>query len=359
MTRLKCRMIISSSSEHLSQLYTGYTLLSKLGIIDLEQEYYGKNTLCKTELRSAIEPTHLLVILNDSLRIWYDTHDSGNINMIAAEASDYYFKRSYLPSMTQLRIRAKLLPLGLNYAQYTGVMDLFELQRIWSCQRNHIQRIREIIRTFPIVRSLCFTPSPANIFSSPDYSRSTRILFAVRAWDPVDTPCIPKENIKELNEKRAMCILLLRKEFGSNFTGGFQHTQYAKNKFGYALLPDSTISDKKNYIKLLKDHPICISTTGLHNSIGWKFAEYVAFSRAIVTEKLHFMVPGDFSEGQNYLQFGSAEQCVEQAERLITDLELRYRMMENNHSYYLSFLRPDALILRTLVMALSGSNLLH
>lgn len=39
---------------------------------------------------------------------------------------------------------------------------------------------------------------------------------------------------------------------------------------------------------MVKESDICITTTGLHRSIGWKFAEYIAASKAIVTEKLNY-----------------------------------------------------------------------
>jgi hypothetical protein len=94
----------------------------------------------------------------------------------------------------------------------------------------------------------------------------------------------------------------------------------------------------------MRSHAICVATTGLHGSIGWKLAEYVAFSKAIITEKLVYTVPGDFGPGRNYIEFASPEDCAAAAMRLVEDRGLRERLMLNNVAYYRAYLRPDALV---------------
>jgi hypothetical protein len=103
----------------------------------------------------------------------------------------------------------------------------------------------------------------------------------------------------------------------------------------------------------LHEYPICIATTGLYNSIGWKFGEYVAFSKAIVSEKLLYEVPGNFGPGKNYAEFETAEQCVDQAVALVNEKTTREQMMENNYRYYNEYLAPDKLVWRTLEKAVT------
>ena len=45
----------------------------------------------------------------------------------------------------------------------------------------------------------------------------------------------------------------------------------------------------------------------------------MAFSKAILTEKLIYGVPGDFESERNYLEFASPETCVDAAIRLVED----------------------------------------
>ncbi len=124
-----------------------------------------------------------------------------------------------------------------------------------------------------------------------------------------------------------------------------------RKHFPDCLISDPKMSNFKNYIQIMKQIPIGIATTGLHDSIGWKFAEYVAFSKAVVSEKLHYYVPG-LKEGRNYLAFESADECVQQATRLMQDRSLREEMMRNNHTHYLNYGRPDVMVWRALNLTL-------
>jgi hypothetical protein len=103
-------------------------------------------------------------------------------------------------------------------------------------------------------------------------------------------------------------------------------------------------------------HSIGVVTVGLHGSIGWKLAEYVTASRAIVTEPLDRVVPGPFVSPANYLEFRTPAECVARVRLLFDDRVLRNRMMAANRSYYLSWLRPDSLVMRTLEIALGGGK---
>jgi hypothetical protein len=99
-----------------------------------------------------------------------------------------------------------------------------------------------------------------------------------------------------------------------------------------------------------------VATTGLNKSNGWKLGEYVAFSKAIITEPLHFRVPGGFSQEINYLKFISPDELIDHAIRLFEDKKLRSEMMMSNYRYYQSFLRPDALILNSLAVVSGFSD---
>ena len=61
------------------------------------------------------------------------------------------------------------------------------------------------------------------------------------------------------------------------------------------------------FLNIVKSSDICIATTGLHKSIGWKFGEYIAASRAIITEPLYYEIPGELKRGSNYLEFRNVE----------------------------------------------------
>ncbi|HMN14734.1 MAG TPA: hypothetical protein PKD55_20640, partial [Bellilinea sp.] len=115
-------------------------------------------------------------------------------------------------------------------------------------------------------------------------------------------------------------------------------------------------STKRNFMRLVKQTPICIATTGLVGSIGYKFTEYIAAARAIVSEANVNQVYGPFGVEQNYLVFNSVEQCVHSVQRLFDDHELRLQMMRNNLAYYHTYIRPDMCALNSLHDALANAE---
>lgn len=322
-------------------------MLYKRGLIDISQHI----------TRDGRWRSHLRVILNNNLRLHYDTFDGWEIDEEYLSEADFYFKRSYSsPHIKKYgENRKKIYPLGLNYPVYPDKFDKFALRRGFTLADND-RILFKITRSVNVFNRFLFTPRVHTMESLPDYDAIPKVLFMVRAWNPYDNPKLSKKEIEQriyINEVRYNCIKLLRGEFGYNFYGGFIHTDFAEKNYKDFLIPNSALSSKREYVKLLKSHPICVATTGLHGSIGWKFAEYVAFSKAIVSEKLNYELPGDIANDRNYLEFSSSEDCVERVTHLFQDQELRNYLMTNNCRYYQSYLRPDTLILNTIMLAFS------
>lgn len=107
---------------------------------------------------------------------------------------------------------------------------------------------------------------------------------------------------------------------------------------------------KISFLNSLQQHDICINTLGLHNSTGWKFAEYIAASRAIISEPLVYQSSG-LIEGNNYLSFTDSESMILGIETLLKN---KSQMMLNNYHYYNNFVRPDSLIMNSLFLALNN-----
>ena len=77
--------------------------------------------------------------------------------------------------------------------------------------------------------------------------------------------------------------------------------------------------------------------------------EYIAASRGIVSEPLQFEVPGDFKKNQNYFEFENEESLLQQIDLLLSNKDLLVQTMKNNYHYYNNYLKPDILVLNTLV----------
>ena len=105
-------------------------------------------------------------------------------------------------------------------------------------------------------------------------------------------------------------------------------------------------------MEVVKNSDICIANMGLHRSNGGKLPEYVAASKAIISEKLHYEAPGDFANGKNYLEYQTVDECIGNIYYLMNNPHKRYQMMLNNFKYYHDYLRPDRIILNALYQVL-------
>jgi hypothetical protein len=359
--RPHCEVQTWSQDAHLAQVYTGLAMLSRDKRITLDQKcvgWAGPDTSKPQYLRNATA-THAMLIVDGSTRIYYDTHDAPEVDERAASLADLYFKRSYSQSTIPASLKEKIQPLGLNYAVYSDDFDRFELRRALADLPSAQARVRllagVVARGFDLqAAAQGYRPTVTAMHAAPRPWDVPRVLFMARAWDPADQADREHEQREqrvEINQTRARCVVLLRKEFGAAFTGGFKHTPYAIQQYRHVLLDDPSLASKRTYLDLLASHPICVATTGLHGSIGWKFGEYVAFSKAIVSEQLLCSVPGHLTAGMHYLEFHTPEECVEAAVALFEDAELRHKMMNANSDYYNTYLRPDQMIARTLRQA--------
>lgn len=329
---MKCHIEIHSKSPHLNQIYTGFKLLKKNGLIDLTWEYKKKSNepWCK-------------VILNNKIHIIYDTYDSGNkfADEKYINEANFYFKRSY-PKNNK---NEKIIPLGLNY----NVTDKFyDFESI-------IYRLKNIIKG--IIKKKKYNFYTKDFEWYPLINDNSKICFLTRLWDP-DADDVENEKVKneriEINKFRIECIKRCKEEFKEDFLGGIQRDSYSlKNYPEYVV--DDKYTQKEEFLKIMKKSDICIATTGLHESIGWKFGEYVAASRAIVSEKLNYSLPGIFSENNNYLEFNNVEDLINKIYLLKNNKTARSKIMENNYIYYNCYLRPDKLILNTLLYCLKNN----
>lgn len=356
-TRVHLLMCPSRSEPHLSQIYTGFGLLARRG-----------------DLRVSVEPMSpyfrssrvvmLRAVVNGSVRLVYDTADGMDVDDEALDWCEAYFKRSY--NSQSHGATEKIHPLGLNYQVY-GPHDFRHRRIIWLLRELRPSNARRVLgqvaHLAPLVSAVAWRLSAlsgANAMeggcagsmigapeAAPQISAWPTVLCFARTWDPSLVA-----GWRELNETRAGCIRALRKEFGPKFIGGLAPSPDALRDYPDCVV-DPAVVRKSAYLAAMKSSDVCVTTRGLRGSNGWRLAEYVAASRAIVTERLLYEVPGSFTDGQNYLGFDTADQCVSNVRRLVDHPEMRLSMMHANHDYYQRHVRPDALVLRSLETALS------
>jgi hypothetical protein len=324
-------------------VYDGFARLAKAGVIDLTVKRASGDS----------DKPILTVIVNGKYRVVYDTLDGlnwiegstreANLGYFANELEwDFYFKRSCNQDVTKnIPQGKKVYPLGLNYSYRP------EGEYPYSIRERAIRFLRDTRLASAFYGRVDFRSADFEHYPVP--SGLKRILFLARLWDP-DT--VVEEALKTeretINRRRVECIRACREEFGDRFVGGIQDDAFAR-RYAQDLIIPSALTERSAFLDKVKESDICIATTGLHDSIGWKFAEYVAAARAIVSEPLKYELPGDFAESRNYLSFETKEELVSSIRRLSEDAGLMQNMMNENFRYYQTDLRSDMLILRTLL----------
>ncbi len=355
--KTKVEIFCTSNDHSLQRIYTGFRMLEQQGEINLSYQIY-KNRRPFPALESLSWPMNLLVKINASKLLLFDMNDMDGIWWKDLEQVDFYFKRSFsAQNIGPDFAYKKVFPFGLNYMLYENRPSWFALRRI-VLEKTASKMLKSAIATLGFLNlfsTRLYHLSAGNGYAEPDVSLKPGVIFMTRLWDPQRYQGIDRENTIAMNEFRVDCIRKLRKAFGSCFLGGLDPNDYAyvPRQFADCLVEDACSCSQGNYFRLLKQYPIAVTTRGLGNSTGFKFAEYLAFSRAIVSEKLYFQEPG-LEAGKHYLEFTSADECVEAVSTLLEDAQLRQKLMEQSHAYYQQYLPPDVTMRRILSLASGG-----
>jgi hypothetical protein len=355
--RHSVRVIVRAIDRHASGLLAGLSLLHRRGEISLTQQVLPPPpplTSGPWHLRDK-DDSNLEIFVDERASGFVDFHDSWEINESGHDSHDVYFKRSLDSSRLPPERRGKLEPLGLVYEVWRDGFDSWELRRLAQQAAPLGRRVADLTRLGAQVGAgwlgLGSRPTISTTSGPPEPDLPVRVLFMVGLWDPTvvarnDPSRVPE--FEAINAMRRDCVLQLRQAFRASFTGGTQHSPFATRFAPQALMPDPDAASKSSYLELVRKHPICVATMGLHGSNGGKLAEYVALSRAVVSEPLRYSVPGHFEPERNFLAFTTPDECVKQASRLASDHALRERVMSENRAYYATWMRPDALATRVI-----------
>ena len=308
------KLATREGAAHVSGILAGFTLLAKRRELTLRvQDVRQGNSLA----REALLETEI-----DGRTVVFDLMDGYFYNDPAAvlalfQRADVVFKRSFSEEKNRQfpgDISAKLRPLGLNYYVTCPGSPL-------EAERSAKSRLKQWA-----------------------LSKKPRILFLTRLWDP-EEPAVQQypelqAEWRQVNADRIELLHRLQSAFPAQFTGGVSDNACARRQCPELILPDK-LTGKRAYLHRMQHTEICVASTGLHGSTGWKLAEYVAAGRAIVTEPLRYTLPGGFEEGKNYKTYTSPAECEAQLRQLLADPAAILAMAQHNAAYYQTWLRPE------------------
>ncbi len=334
-----------SHLPHLSQILSGFLLLKKEGFvkdlnISFERPQKGFEAIIQC-------------FINNNYEIFFDVFDGYNndysVFKKCVKEADFYFKRSYSDKMNICLLgpdlSKKVRKLGFNYhVSIEGNpldIPISIKERLKSYARSFLGR----------KNSSYFVPS---VFESPPnktIKNNIKILFLTRTWRINESKQSPEyvESVSRINNMRIEIVRELRK-MGDNIICGFsKDSPYIPDK---NLLCSKYLTNRSHYLNIMKSSDICIGSTGLHNSIGWKTGEYVAAGRCIINERFNYEVPGEFKERVNYLPFETSEECIQSVLYLLKNPQRIDEIKAQNLSYYNNFLRPDVLVKNAIIQVI-------
>jgi hypothetical protein len=347
----RCTIHVGARSEHVLQIYAGLYALHAEGCVAVRQRFAVEDEVVRGN------PHGVLVDVEGAGSVYFDVHDGANYLPDVLARVTLYAKRAYRASVHGAA-GSRLVPLGLNYAAYTDRTGLLELARTLKQHertRDGTKRLAiALVRLVPGLGGALGLPTISSLSRTYAPSEPPRAIFLARTWDPVEVPPLPEAAVREMNDVRAGCIRLLRTRLGERFLGGFERSAYALQHYPDCVVEEHISTRRRDYLRRLRDYSVCVATNGLWDSIGWKFAEYLALGKAIVCEPMKFEVPGPLAPGRNFLQFSTPEDCAARVAGLLEGREARTRMMANNAAYFREFASPDAVVGRALYAALTG-----
>ena len=331
------RVTIPSRVEHCAQIITGFLMLRDQGwdveVIDRSRE-----------LDAPFRDLPAVLAEYRGKKLFYDVWDGyqdPEDMELGLDYCDYYFKRSFSQEKNRElfpNYAEKIHPLGFNYYVTHPGNPIREPR--WKAALRPLQgRAAERY----------FVPKVFERDGEAPCGEPPKILFLARLWGREDwLEGDPANDEREkISRDRIEIIRTLRREYGDSFIGGINDCPLSRELAPDLIVPRE-LTERRRYLRVMHGNDICIGTTGLHGSIGWKTGEYVAAAKAIVHEEPRYSVTGDFREGVNFLSFRTARECVEAVARLVESPELLQSMKRANATYYRQYLRPDMLVKNTL-----------
>jgi hypothetical protein len=175
----------------------------------------------------------------------------------------------------------------------------------------------------------------------PDVPLDNTILYQTRVWEAKDCP-----GDEQINDERIDLIRALKSEFKERFLGGVVPTEYAKEK--YPDLLTTLPTRHPQYVKWAKRPAIAIHTRGLFGATGIKMSEFLAASKAIVSDPLENTLPAPLA---HVAQFASPEVCVAACQRLLSSPEMLREQRQASWDYYCKYVQAPASMRRLVDIA--------
>ena len=235
----------------------------------------------------------------------------------------------------------KIKPFGLNYIcgndKTRILMFRHMIYNINTQSRSNfkLNKVKEYILNE--LKKIIFIPNSQE-FECNELSgcnQEMSIFFQTRLWAYEKETT---EDMDKINIERVELVRHLKNAFGNRYKGGLVPEPIALQH--YPELITHLPTRQRSFAKISRLSSIGVYSRGLHNSLAFKLAEYLASGKCIVSCKLDNQLPVPLKEGINYLEYNTPQACVDQCRYLMKNPDIMNTMRKANLEYYHKYVRP-------------------
>lgn len=281
-----------------------------------------------------------------------DLNDTSKFSLKSGlEAAQIIFKRSYRRDLLEEHspgLVERTIPFGINYNCFSRNVPTWRLLRYhYGMRVRSIGKGREISgaawRLHHLRFMLAALPNNTSISERefrwrPDAPSAAGVFFITR----LHKSRVDCQEMEHLTTQRVELVARLRQAFGRRFVGGVVRDALSEKRCPKSLL--ITKVSRREFIAMLRNTDIFVSTLGVGQSTPWKLGEALASSRCVLTEPLHFDLPQPLVEDIHLRVFRGVEDCVEKASALLEKPEFVGEIKRSAWDYYQKNVRAEALV---------------
>lgn len=276
----------------------------------------------------------IIVVDTDTIkRIFISSHDSPEIDWTAVEWSDVYGKLNLTFEDYKKDRTGKIVPCGPNL----GVRAWGAREALWTAAKTYLKS-RNAIALRPHIQG--YLRQWKYRIAEEDYvpgdSIGNYVFFNASLW---------KEDV-ETNEDRARFIRACKRVKGLEFEGGFK-PRPDRDVPGYEEEVCYRPYSFSEFLEKTRRSAVVFNTPAVMQCHSWRFGEYFALGKAIISTPLAREVAGPLTHGKNiHFVDGSVESVEEAIREIIANPSYRKRLENGAREYYLSWIKSDRMIER-------------
>lgn len=290
-----------------------------------------------------------MAFLMDGRKIFIDSNDHKDIDESIYDWCDRYAK---INVKKEDLVRSKMLAIGPNFSIKLdnpvsvialGIMNYLRSWSYWNeCPKPSL-RVFMKGYVYMLVRRLRFDE-----YCQTGQEEDGYIFTMSTLW--YDTNTYSTTNRWRGSFAKA-CKRMMPK-----FEGGFiylnspsviqKFPKYAEYLTEFKDLLTNERIGMKEYIEKTRRSAFVFNTPSVSGCHGWKLCEYLAMGKAIISTPLLNAMPGNFMNGQHFLEAIDEDGIAETVKTLKDNKALRVQLQHNAKQYFEEYLAPVAVVKR-------------